>query len=101
MTTEQREKMNARNAAIVAHHRDGHSIAECGRRFGLKRQRVQQILKKAGAWRPHEPSGRTRFVGVTVTEETKGRLEEMAEEKGTSVSRLTSDALDEMVKKEA
>lgn len=109
MTTKQREAMHARNEAICAFYQNvdpktGESnprpMADVGRKFGLKRQRVQQILKKAGIWRPHERSGRTKFVGVVVREETKEALERLAEEKGTSVSKLTSDALDDLVKEE-
>lgn len=98
MTPKQKKKMEKRNDAICACYAEGKSLAECGRKFGLGRQRVQQILKKAGAWRPHTPSGRTNHVGVTVTQETKKKLKELADENDMSVSELTAKALDELVK---
>lgn len=91
--------MDARNARICGYYDEGHSIAACAKHFVLSRQRVQQILKKGGAWRPHEPSGRTEHLGVTVKEETKTALERKAAEMDppTSVSKLASDALDALV----
>lgn len=87
-----------RNAAICARYQAGAKLGDCAKHFQLGRQRVLQILKAAGVWQPYEKGRRTRFLGVTVSDETKEGLTRMAEERGTSVSRLTSDVLDEAVK---
>lgn len=98
MTAETKKAMKERNERICAFYAEGHSQAECMREFSLKRQRVQQILKRGGAWKRHEPSNRTKFLGVSVSDATKSRLEEKAEDAGVSVSKLASDALDQLVK---
>jgi DNA-binding CsgD family transcriptional regulator len=41
------EQFAERDAQIVRLKRDGVAGAEIGRRFGISRQRVQQILKRA------------------------------------------------------
>lgn len=87
----------ARDFLICECYKAGASMAECGRRYGLGRQRVQQILKKAGVWRPYSKTRRNQHLGVVVTPETKAALESEAEAKGVSVSKLTSDKLDELV----
>ena len=61
----------ARDAAICVYHQDGHKLSECASKFRLDRQRVLQILKKAGIWRPYVKTNRTKFLGVSVSEETK------------------------------
>lgn len=88
---------DTRNAAICARYQAGAKLAEVAKHFQLGRQRVLQILKAADVWRPYEKGTRTKFLGVTVSEETKLGLLRLAEERGTSVSKLTSDALDGMV----
>jgi hypothetical protein len=101
MTPEKRAEIDERNARIVDYYKEGHSISECGVEFKLGRQRVQQILKEAGVWKPYEKSERTQFLGVSVSEETKAGLNAIAERRGVrSVSKLTSDLLDEFVQKE-
>ena len=94
---ERRERMTQRNAAICAYYQAGHTTAECGKKFGLKRQRAQQILKRAGVWQPYVKSGRTEFLGVSVKEATKKALRERADSEGISVSQLASDTLDASV----
>jgi hypothetical protein len=90
-------EQTARNAAICAYHAN-HTLTECAAKFGLKKGRVLQILKKGGVWRPRTASTRTKFLGVSVSEETKNGLKTKAEKAGLSVSKLTSDALDALVK---
>lgn len=99
MTPEEKKaQMDARNAAIVAYYSDGHKLAECASHFRISRQRTLQILKDAGAWRPYVKNNRTQFLGVTVTEETKEGLKNVADERGVSVSQFASDVLDDAVK---
>lgn len=86
-----------RNAAICASYQAGTRLAKVASDFKLGRQRVLQILKAAGVWRPYERGTRTKFLGVTVSEATKDGLTEMAAAKGISVSKMTAEALDEMV----
>jgi hypothetical protein len=88
-----------RNAEICKYYSEGHTVPQCCLKFSLKRMRIQQILKKAGLWRPHEKSRRDKFLGVAVTTATKDALSKKATEEGVSVSKLTSDALDALVTK--
>ena len=99
MTPEDKKvQMEQRNAGICAYYQAGHKLAECATRFKLGRQRVLQILKAAGVWQPYVKMARTKFLGVSITDETKDALKVRADERGVSVSRLTSDILDEAIK---
>lgn len=101
MTPEEKQaQREARNAAIVAYYLEGHKLSEVARHHRLGRQLVLRILKQAGAWKPYVRSNRTRSVGVAVSEETKQALVERAEERGVSVSRLASEALDAYVQQD-
>ena len=98
MTSEEKaQQMADRNAAIVAYYLAGNKLSAVASRFRLGRQRTLQILQKAGAWRPYERTGRTKFLGVSVSEETKAALKAQAKEQGVSVSKFASDALDAAV----
>lgn len=90
-------QMEERNGEIVAFFKAGNSVRMTASRFKLGRQRVYQILFKAGACEPYSKSARTKFLGVHVSEDTKDALKEKATEKGVSVSKLASDMLDEAV----
>lgn len=87
-----------RNKAICTLYESGATMTECGRRYGINRSRVHQILKKSGVWRPHHRSGRDKYLGVVVSEETKEALRIKAEAAGKSMSKFASDALDEVAK---
>lgn len=95
---EKRAQMTERDKAICDYYEAGHKVADCASNFKLGRQRVVQILKDAGVWRPYVRTNRTKFLGVNVTDETKDALRAKADEMGVSVSRLTSDILNEAVK---
>ena len=100
MTPEERATaMTTRNANIVAYYTAGNKLKAVAQHFGLGRQRIMQILQAAGAWTPYVKGDRTKFLGVNVTERTREALSQKAEERGVSVSRFASDALDEMVAK--
>lgn len=88
-----------RDADICSDHQAGHGIAQLCQKHGLKRQRIYQILKKAGIHQSRKRSARTHFLGVSVSEETKDALKQKATDEGKSVSKLTSDALDALVEK--
>lgn len=99
MTSEDKVKqMTDRNNAICTYYTDGHTLKETASFFQLHRQRVLQILQTAGVWRPYVRGSRTQFLGISVTEETKNGLRRRADEQGISVSRLASNALEEVVK---
>lgn len=99
MTSEEKkDQMNKRNEGICAFYAEGHSVAKVASQFKLGRQRVQQILTEAGVYQPYVKMDRTKFLGVSVTNETKDALKAKAYERGVSVSRLTSDILDRAVK---
>jgi len=87
-----------RNKEVVAYYLADNSQVACAKEFGLSKQRIHQILKKAGAWVPLQRSNRTHHVGVVVSEKTKGALEDKAIKAGISVSRMAADALDNLVK---
>ena len=98
MTPEEKQaQMDERNVAICLYYNGGHKLSETASHFKMGRQRVLQILKKGGVWKPYVKSKRDKFLGLTVTEETKDALRERAEERGVSVSRFVADKLDEMV----
>ena len=100
MTPEEKTaQMAIRNDAICTYYLDGHKVAECARHFQLNRQRILQILKQAGVWVPYVKTRRTQFLGVSVKVSTKVALMRKADQEGTSVSRLVSDAADQLVKK--
>lgn len=67
MTPEEKQAQRTlRNQAICAYYEAGHALSACASRFRLNRQRVLQILKAAGVWRPYVKTSRTEFVGVVV-----------------------------------
>ena len=89
--------MTERNASIVTYYQGGRSLTEVGKHFKLGRQRVLQILKAAGAWKPYVKGERDKFLGVTVKGRTKDGLAKLAGARGVSVSRAASDVLDKAV----
>ncbi len=109
MTPEEKQaQMNARNAEICQMYMSGATLAECASRFGVKRQRIKQIVEDAGIWRPYvrpPRSDRDEFLGVNLTEADKDALREEATRRGMSMSSLTAtlirDMLDEIRVKEA
>lgn len=88
-----------RDADICADHKAGHDVAQLCQKHGLKRQRIYQILKRGGISHARIRSARTKFLGISISEETKEALKQKATDEGTSVSKLTSDALDALVEK--
>lgn len=94
------ERRAKRDTDICTRYLSGLSLEECGKQAGLETQRVRQILKKAGVWKPPTRSRRTKFLGVSVSESTKDGLKQKADQEGVSVSKLASNALDALVKPE-
>lgn len=94
---EKRQQMTQRNADICAYYKAGHKLSECASRFGLGRQRVQQILLAAGIWKPYVKGDRTEFLGVSVSAADKAALTEEAARRGLSMSALTSDLIKDML----
>jgi hypothetical protein len=97
MTEGEKMQMEERNKAICEYHSAGHTLAECGLKFGLGKQRILQILQRSGTWTPRARGKRTKHLGVTVTEETKDAIERAAYEHGKSVSRFASEVLEAAV----
>ena len=95
---EKRAQMTQRNAAICAYYGAGHKLKDVASHFRLGRQRILQILLAAGVWQPYVKGSRTRFLGVTVSEDTKDALTRKANAEGKSVSKMVSDVLDEVVR---
>lgn len=96
MTPEEKKAaMDQRNLDICACYVNGASLAETCSKFKLGRQRVRMILEAAGVWRPYRKSERIVHLGVTVSQETKDKLNAAAEAAGESASKFTSDLLEE------
>lgn len=97
MTDEEKQaQMDERNVAICLYYKEGHKLSECSSHFKLGKQRVLQILQQGGVWKPYQKAKRDKFLGVTVTDETKAALQAKAKEEGKSMSRFVSNKLDEI-----
>lgn len=99
-----------RNEEICRLYQEGMSLRELFERGfpntsngrPVSRERIRQILKKAGIWKKpqtsHPTSERVAFLGVDLTTETKDALKVKAQEEGKSMSRMASDAIEDLVK---
>lgn len=94
---EKRKQMEDRDARICAGYRDGQKISQLASTFRMNRQRIIQILKREGAWRPYQKNGRDTFLGVSISREDKVALEAEAERRGVSMSSLSAEAIHEML----
>jgi hypothetical protein len=92
-------KRAERDLEICRFYLAGRTLEEIGQHFGVKRQRIKQIVKRAGIWRPQaQPeSVRDHFVGVTLSESDKTALRAEAERRGISMSTLTAELIKEML----
>lgn len=98
MTEDERKtRMTQRNTAICMYYTEGHKLSECASRFKLGRQRVLQILQNAGVWKPYVKGDRTKFLGISVSEEQKAALQREAVRRGISMSALTADLIKDML----
>ena len=84
-----------RDAKICQRYTEGANFTQIGEEFNLKRQRIQQIIKHAGLWRPRVI--RDEFLGIHVDDETKATIRRMAQERGISMSTMTLELLSEMI----
>jgi hypothetical protein len=90
---EKRSKKAERDAEICTYYLSGAKLSRCASRFRLGRQRVLQILQKAGVWKPYVKSTRTAFLGVKIEGGIKEQLKQEADRQGISVSQLVSSKL--------
>lgn len=98
MTAEEKQaQMEARDAEIIAFYNAGNKISQCASRFKMSRQRIIQILQKAGVWKPYTKNNSENFLGVLLSDETKAALKALAKERGVSMSSLSSEAIEEML----
>lgn len=88
-----KEKNAERDAAICRAYTDeGLTMRECGKRFGLSRTRIADVLKEQKvSVRPRQlrvktTEDRDEFLGVFVTEDEKKWAVEEAEKEGGSIS---------------
>lgn len=88
-----------RNAEICKLYQDGATIPALATQFGISRQRIRQIVRAGGVWQ--RATTRPVFLGVDVTQETRDKLKEIADQKQTSMSKLASDAITNMINGEA
>lgn len=78
----------------------GATLEYLGSVYTLSRQRIQQIVMKAGIFRGTvQRSDREEFLGVNVTRDDKKALLREAHRRGLSMSALTSDMIKEMLKR--
>ena len=97
-----RKSKKERNDEICARYKAGATLEACAEAFGISKERVRQVLRRAGVFkadRLRAASDRTAFLGVNLTPATKEALKVGAEERGASVSQFVSDALDDLVTK--
>lgn len=90
-----------RDERICLRYQAGESLASLSERFGVTAQRVWQILRRKGifvAGRDGARTGRTAFLGVTISRDVKAALKREADEKGISVSALVSSKVRQAVK---
>lgn len=93
MSTHTRSLNAERDAEICRLYADEKwTLEACGQKYGIKRQRVKQILKEHDIWRPAPPKTiterNTAYVGVFMTEDEKTALKEEADRLGEPVSEL-------------
>jgi hypothetical protein len=89
-----REELDSRDKDICALYMEGKSLAECGLKYGIGRQRVKQIVEKAGLWREPKPvplSGRDELLGVLISDDDKKTLRAEARRRGISMSEMTAE----------
>jgi len=88
-----------RDAELCDMYLAGATLSACAEKFGISKPRAQQIVRKHGyATRLSQEEPRGAFLGVCLTPESKEALRVKAEEEGKTMSRLVSDAVEEMVK---
>jgi predicted DNA-binding protein YlxM (UPF0122 family) len=79
-----------RDQQIVLCYKAGNTITEIAEAFQLTKQRVDQVLKKAGCSKQDNPKTRNQqlyaFVGANIPQELKDELTEAARRKKMSIS---------------
>lgn len=88
-----------RDTAICEQYLNGMTLEECGRLYKLRRQRIKQIVKAAGLWRPRTVtvSDRNEFLGVNLSGTDKIALKLEADRRGLSMSALTAELINHAV----
>jgi len=94
------DKPNAdRDAEICRRYMSNETLQAIANDNSISRMRVKQIVKKAELWRKR-PKSDVEFLGVNLATETKEALRAKADERGMSMSKLTSEALTAMLKED-
>lgn len=93
LPTERQRARRERNDTICRLYLEGKSLADIGRQFGLKRQRIKQIVVEAGLWRKRMPAQNERdeFLGINISESDKVALRAEAARLGVSMSAMTAE----------
>ncbi len=91
-----------RNRLICDLYMSGKTLQECKNEYGISRERVRQILRKAGVFRgwraaTTEGSDRVEFLGINVSAEMKENLKTESTAQDISLSELVSNTLDKAV----
>lgn len=84
-----------RNAEICKLYQEGATIPALAKQFDISRQRIRQVIRAGGVWQ--RAKKRPVFLGIDVAQETKDKLKEVADKKQTSMSKLASDAITNML----
>lgn len=106
MPNKHRPGIEQRNAEIcrlykgVKPNSTGVTLEELGKKFGLRRESVRQIVKAAGLTSKDRfkfDNPEDQFLGLNVTPRVKEALKREASKRGTSVSALSTEALKKML----
>lgn len=84
-----------RNVELCKLYTNGATVAALAEQFEISCQRVRQIVRAAGVWK--RATTRPIFLGIDVTQETKDKLKAEADRQQTSMSKLASDAIANML----
>jgi hypothetical protein len=89
-----------RNETICREYRAGKTLEELGKDHSISRERVRQILRKAGINKQDrhvEVNTRDVFLGLHVSEDVKAALRVEADRRGVTMSELSNNTLSEML----
>jgi len=92
-----------RNESICHLYKEGGlTLGQLGQRFHLSRERIRQIVKRAGLTKEDRTSAvitsTDEFLGVNIPKEIKLALRKEAQKRGVSMSSVTTKTLRDMLK---
>lgn len=84
-----------RNIEVCAYYKDGHSITDTGKKFGLSKQHVMGIIKREGVWKPYKKKKqqKTSFLGMLMPNDMFKALKARARLRKITVSKFVREIL--------